>query len=169
MATSGVLLMIGLIQSISIVALLRYAHSTHDTHFMPPQMSHEFTLSKTGVSEGYLHDMTSFLTQLRFNVTSSAVTDQFNVLLGYVAPTLYGDIRAQLVKELEQIKHEHLSSAFYPTQFDIDTKHLSVKVGGQMKRYVGSELMSDVKELFVVQYSYEAGLLKIINIEKVKS
>ena len=164
---SSVLLVITFMQSITIVALLRYAHSTHDTHFIPPKISQEFTLSGTGVSEGYLRDMTNFLTQLRFNVTSSSATYQFNALLGYVAPSLYGDIRAQLVKEVEQINHEHLSSAFYPSTFEIDIKHLSVKVMGQMKRLVGADLMSDVRETFLIKYSYEYGLLKLTNLEKV--
>ena len=164
---SSVLLAMTLMQSITIVALLRYAHSKHETHFIPPQISQEFTLSGTGVSEGYLRDMTTFLTQLRFNVTASSATFQFNSLLGYVAPSLYGDIRAQLVKEVEQINHEHLSSVFYPSNWEIDTKHLSLKVMGQMKRFVGADLMSDVRETFLIRYSYEYGLLKLTNLEKV--
>jgi conjugal transfer pilus assembly protein TraE len=167
---SSLLLGMTFMQSITIVALLHYAHSKHETHFIPPKISQEFTISGTGVSEGYLRDMTTFLTQLRFNVTSSSATYQFNALLGYVAPSLYGDIRAQLVKEVEQINHEHLSSVFYPSNnFEIDIKHLSVKVVGQMKRFVGADLMSDVRETFLIRYSYEYGLLKLTNLEKVKS
>lgn len=163
----GVLLILSLTQSVTIVALLRYATSHHDIHFIPPKISQEFSVSEAGVSDGYLRDMSSFLTQLRFNVTPSAATFQFNALLNYVASSLYGEQRAQLVKEVEQINHEHLSSAFYPTTFDIDSKHLSVKVKGQMKRFVGAEVMSDAQETFLLQYSYEYGLLKLTNIEKV--
>lgn len=136
-------------------------------HISSPNISQEFTLSGTGVSEGYLRDMTTFLTQLRFNVTSGSAANQFNSLLGYIASSLYGDIRAQLVKEVDQINHEHLSSAFYPTTFDIDIQHLHVKVTGQMRRFVGADLMSDVRETFLVAYIYEFGLLKITNLEKV--
>lgn len=164
---SSVLLAMTFMQSITIVALLHYAHSRHETHFIPPKISQEFTLSGAGVSEGYLRDMTNFLTQLRFNITSSSATYQFNALLGYVAPSLYGDIRTQLVKEVEQINHEHLSSVFYPSTFEIDIKHLSVKVMGQMRRFVGADLMSDVRETFLIRYSYEYGLLKLTNLEKV--
>lgn len=164
---SSVLLAMAFMQSITIVALLHYAHSKHEIRFIPPKISQEFTLSGTGVSEGYLRDMTNFLTQLRFNVTSSSATYQFNALLAYVNPSLYGDIRAQLVKEVELINHEHLSSVFYPSTFEIDIKHLSVKVIGQMKRFVGADLMSDVRETFLVRYSYEYGLLKLTNLEKV--
>lgn len=164
---SSVLLGMAFLQSIAILALLHYAHSKHETHFIPPAISQEFTLSGTGVSEGYLKDMTNFLTQLRFNVTSSSASAQFNALLAYVAPSLYGDIRAQLVKEVDQINHEHLSSVFYPSTFEIDIKHLSVKVIGQMKRLVGADLMSDVREIYLIRYSYESGLLKLTNLEKV--
>jgi conjugal transfer pilus assembly protein TraE len=164
---SSLLLVMAIMQSITIVALVRYAHSKHETHFIPPKISQEFTLSGTGVSEGYLRDMTTFLTQLRFNVTTSSSPYQFNALLGYVAPSLYGDIRAQLVKEVDQIKHEHLSSTFYPSDFEVDIKHLNVKVIGQMRRFVGADLMSDVRETYLVKYSYEYGLLKLTNIEKV--
>jgi conjugal transfer pilus assembly protein TraE len=163
----GILMVVTLMQSITIVALLRYALTHHDTHFIPPKISQEFSISEAGVSESYLRDMTNFLTQLRFNVTPSSVTTQFNALLGYVAPSLYGDIRAQLVKEVEQVNHEHLSSAFYPANFEIDSKHLSVKVSGQMKRFVGSEQMSEVRETFLINYAYEYGLLKLTNLEKV--
>lgn len=167
LGVSSTLLGTALLQSIIILALLNYAFSKHETHFIPPAISQEFTLSGTGVSEGYLRDMTNFLAQLRFNVTSSSAGQQFNALLAYVAPSLYGDIRAQLVKEVEQINHEHLSSVFYPSTFEIDIKHLNVKVIGQMKRLVGADLMSDVRETYLIRYSYESGLLKLINIEKV--
>lgn len=164
---SGVLMVVTLMQSVTIVLLLRYAMSHHETHFIPPKISQEFSISEAGVSESYLRDMTNFLTQLRFNITPSSVTVQFNALLGYVAPTLYGEFRAQLVKEVELINHEHLSSAFYPANFEIDSKHLSVKVSGQMKRFVGADQMSEVRETFLVNYAYEYGLLKLINLEKV--
>jgi len=54
LGVSSALLAIALMQSISIVVLLHYAHSKHDTHFIPPKISQEFSLSGTGVSEGYL-------------------------------------------------------------------------------------------------------------------
>lgn len=164
---TGVLLGITLMQSVTNVLLLRYAHSRHETHFIPPKITEAFTVSGVGVSDSYLRDMTSFLTQLRFNVTASSSALQFNALLGYVAPALYGELRTQLIKEIEQIKHEHLSSAFYPANFEIDNKHLSLKVTGQMKRFVGAELMSDVREKFLITYAYESGLLKLTNLEKV--
>lgn len=165
---SGTLLSITLLQAITMVFLLRYAHGKHETHFIPPKISEAFSLSNTGVSESYLRDMSSFLSQLRFNVTPSSATQQFNALLGYVDASLYGEMRVQLVKEVEQINHEHLSSVFYPSpSFEIDIKHLSVKITGQMRRFVGSELMSDVRETFLIKYAYEFGLLKITNLEKV--
>lgn len=167
LGVSATLLIITLLLSITVVCLLRYAFSKHETHFIPPKISQEFSVSETGVSESYLRDMTNFLTQLRFNVTSSSATYQFNALLGYVASSLYGDIRAQLIKEVDQINHEHLSSAFYPATFEIDNKHLNVKVKGQMKRFVGAEMMSDVRETYLIKYSYDYGLLKLTNLEKV--
>jgi len=165
---SGVLFALDIIQAITIGALLHYAHSKHEIHFIPPKITQDFSLSNTGFSESYLRDMTYFLVQLRFNVTPSSAAYQFNALLGYVAPSLYGEIRAQLVKEVEQIKHEHLSIVFYPVLIEIDSKQLSAKVSGQMKRSVGAELMSDVKEIYLLHFSNEQGLLKITNLEKVK-
>ncbi|HIF0232793.1 TPA: type IV conjugative transfer system protein TraE [Legionella pneumophila] len=166
-AVSAVLLVVVLVQSISLVYLVRYAYSKHDIRFIPPKISQEFTLSGMGVSDGYLRDMTHFFTQLRFNVTQSSAATQLSALLGYVDPSLYGEMRAQLIKEVDQITHEHLSSVFYPTDYEIDNKQLSVKVAGLMKRFVGSEMMSDQKEKFLVQYAYEYGQLKITNLVKV--
>lgn len=167
LGTSSILLVSVFIQSFIILALLQYAHNKHEVHFLPPSISQEFTISASGVSESYLRDMSNFLTQLRFNVSAGSANQQFNVLLGYVASSLYGDIRAQLIKEVEQISHEHLSSVFYPTSFEMNMKHLSARVIGQMRRFVGAELMSDVREIYELKYSYESGLLKLISLEKV--
>jgi conjugal transfer pilus assembly protein TraE len=166
---SGVLLGITFLQSIANLSLLHYAHSKHETHFLPLQVSGAFSLSASGVSEGYLRDMTNFLSQLRFNVNASSVNAQFNALLVYTAPSLYGELRAQLIQEIEAINHDHLSSVFYPINFEVDNKHLSVKVSGQMRRLVGRESMSDKHETFLMNYSYENGLLKLTNLEKVKA
>lgn len=164
----GALLSITFMQSFMIICLLRYAHNHHDIRFIPPTISGEFTLSGKGVSDSYLRDMTHFFSQLRFNVTASSAVGQFSGILNYVSPSLYGDLRAQLVKEIEQINHEHLSSVFFPISYEIDNPHFNVKVSGQMRRFVGADLMSDVKETFLFKYSYDHGLLKITAIEKVK-
>lgn len=163
----GALLSIAFMQSFIIVSLLHYAHSHHDVRFIPPHISGEFTLSGKGVSDGYLRDMTHFFSQLRFNVTASSAVGQFSSILNYVSPSLYGEFRAQLVKEIEQITHEHLSSVFFPTSYEVDNSHFNVKVSGEMRRFVGADLMSDVKETFLFKYSYDQGLLKITAIEKV--
>lgn len=167
LAASAVLLVVVLVQSITLVYLVHYAHSKHDIRFIPPKISQEFTLSGEGVSDSYLRDMSHFLTQLRFNVTQSSAATQFNVFLGYVSASLYGEMRAQLVKEVEQITHEHISCVFYPTGYDIDNHHLSVKVSGLMKRFVGAEQMTEQKEIFLIQYAYDSGQLKITNLVKV--
>jgi conjugal transfer pilus assembly protein TraE len=161
----GVLVML---QAISMILLIKYAHNKHESHFIPPHITQNFSLSKVAVSDTYLRDMSHFLIQLRFNITPNTANTQFNAFLNYIAPVLYGDIRSQLVKEMEQIKHEHLSIAFYPLSFDIDVKKFTVKVLGDMKRFVGSELMSETRETYLMEYTYENGLLKIKNIEKVK-
>lgn len=166
---SGVLLGVTLLQTTANLCLLHYAHAKHETHFLPLQITGAFSLSASGISEGYLRDMSSFLSQLRFNVTSSSANTQFNALLAYVAPSLYGELRAQFIKEIKDIQHEHLSSAFYPTSFEMDIKHLSVKISGQMRRLVGSDLMSDQRETFLMNYAYENGLLKLTNLERVKA
>lgn len=168
LCASAALIAVTLVQAVALALLMHYAHSKHDVHFIPPKITQDFSLSNSGISEGYLRDMTHFLVQLRFNVTPNTAAFQFNELLNYLAPSLYGEIRAQLVKEVEQIKHEHLSIAFYPNSFDMDVKHLQVKVTGEMKRYVGADKMADAREIYLVQYAYDHGLLKIKNIEKVK-
>lgn len=156
------------LQGISIILLLQYAHTRHETHFIPPVVSNTFSLSKARVSETYLADMTNFLVNLRFNITPNTVKNQFNSLLGWVSPEFYGELRRQLVSEVEQIKHEHLSSAFYPLSLEIDTDKFVVKITGLMKRFVGADLMKDSRETFLIQYSYKNGLLTIKNIEKGK-
>ena len=168
LGASGILLALVLMQGITVISLLRYAHSKHDVHFIPPHITKEFSVSNAGVSESYLRDMTSFLVQLRFNVTPTSAQYQFNALLGYVASSLYGDIRAQLVKEVELIQQEHLSSVFYPALIELECKSLTAKVSGQMRRSVGSDLMSEVKETYLIHFAYEQGLLKITSLEQVK-
>ncbi|ARB91028.1 type IV conjugative transfer system protein TraE [Legionella longbeachae] len=167
LALSGTLLALALIQGLTVVFLLQYAHNKHEIHFIPPHISKEFSISHTGISESYLRDMTSFLVQLRFNVTPTSAHYQFNTLLGYVDSSLYGVIRAQLVKEVELIQQEHLSSVFYPILIELDCKGLTAKVSGQMKRSVGAELMSEVKETYLIHFAYEQGLLKITRLERV--
>ncbi|MCR9192816.1 MAG: type IV conjugative transfer system protein TraE [Gammaproteobacteria bacterium] len=142
LSVGSILLVGNILQSIIIVILIGYAHSHHQVHFIAPRTTHGFSISQSGVSDDYLRDMTSFITSLRFNVTPSATTEQFNDFLKYISPSLYGDIRVQLTKEIEDIKHEHLTTAFYPMNYEIDSKHLQVRVTGEMRRYVGAELMS---------------------------
>lgn len=135
---------------------------------VPPTVEKSFWVSKSSVSPEYLAEMAHFLAYLRLNATPSSLDEQVSLLLGYTHPRFYNVLKAQLVKEKERINHEHITTAFYPSETKVDTHTLKALIKGELKTNVGEASLPSRPVTYLITFQYEAWRLLVTSFEEVK-
>lgn len=69
---------------------------------VPPVIEKPLWVTSSQVSSDYLSEMSLFFANLRLNVTGSNAASQRDILLRFVAPEHYNDIKAELLNEVDK-------------------------------------------------------------------
>ena len=92
---------------------------------VPPAVHKSFWVENDKVSAEYLEQMAYFLIQLALNVTPQSVDYQSKLLLHYVAPASYGEIKTAMTIVGERLKRDSASTVFSSTTTTPPTKKSS--------------------------------------------
>lgn len=135
---------------------------------VPPSIEKSFWVSAQHVSPEYLSEMTNYFANLRFNMTSASASMQRENLLRYIDPAYYNVLKAELIKEEDQIIKEHISIAFFPVDIKTDVKNFRALIDGDIKSYIGDTALPTKRVRYLVTYRYNAGRLLVKSFEEVK-
>ncbi len=124
---------------------------------VPPTVHKSFWVETERVSAEYLEQMAYFLAQLTLNVTPASVDHQARVLLQYVAPASYGELRATLLAAAERVKRDGASTVFSTQDLVIDEPGLRVGVRGQLSTFISDRRVGDVAKGYAIELQYAGG------------
>ena len=136
---------------------------------VPPTIEKPFWVTSSKVSPEYLSEMSMFFTNLRLNVTTSSAATQGELLLRFIAPKNYNEIKAELLNEAENLKKNHITTAFFPINVDVDTKKLVARVTGDLQSTVGDSHLPSERVTYKITYTYNGGRLFVAAFEEAKS
>lgn len=136
---------------------------------VPPEIQKSFWLTSNKVSPEYLSEMTLYLTSLSFNMTPSSAAMQHEILLRYVDPSYYPNLKSNLLEVEEKIKKEHITMTFFPRNISVDTKLMIGRVMGDLHYMVGDIQMPSKQVTYQYEFSYNNGQLKIKSFPEVKN
>lgn len=134
---------------------------------VPPSIEKRFWISAQGASAEYLSEMSAFFVNLRLNMTPDSVFYQHELLLHYVDPAFYNAVKAELVKESDKIKDQHISTVFYPVNIKVDAKKLIAIIEGDFKPFVGEVAMPVKRTTYKISYRFDDGKLLVKSFEEV--
>ncbi len=134
----------------------------------PPSIDKTFWVTSSHISSEYLSEMALFFVYLRFNVTPSNVETQRNLLLHYVAPNHYADVKEELVSEEEHIKKAHITTSFYPSDVFADADKLIARIPGDLHSTVGETELPLQRITYEIKFSYHSGRLFVESFDEVK-
>ncbi len=135
---------------------------------VPPDITKTFWVSKSHVSQEYLSEMTLFFADLRFNLTANNIAMQHDLLLRYVNPNGYADVKAQLLNEADKLTKEHVSMAFFPVDIKVDATSLTSVVTGDIQGSVGNTLLPLERVKYQLRFIYHDGRLLVKSFDEVK-
>jgi conjugal transfer pilus assembly protein TraE len=136
---------------------------------VPPVIEKPLWVTSSQVSSDYLSEMTLFFANLRLNVTASNAASQRDILLRFVTPENYQDIKTELLLEAERLKKNHVTTAFFPTHIEVDTKKLLAKLAGEMHTTVGNMHLPSKSMSYQIAYRYQHGRLIVTSFDEVKN
>jgi len=113
------------------------------------------------VSAEYLEQMGYFLIQLALNVTPQSVDYQSRLLLQYVAPASYGEVKTAMTVVAERLKRDGASTVFSARNVTTDERALKVSIQGSLTTFIGDRRVSDVTKSYLVELQYALGKLTI--------
>jgi conjugal transfer pilus assembly protein TraE len=136
---------------------------------VPPVVEKPLWITSSQVSSNYLSEMSLFFVNLRLNVTSSNAASQREILLRFVSPEHFQDIKTELLLEGERLKKNHITTAFFPTSIEVDTKKLLAKIVGDMHTTVGDIHLASKSISYQIAYRYQNGRLIVTGFDEIKT
>ena len=134
---------------------------------VPPAVHKSFWVEHDKVSAEYLEQMAYFLIQLALNVTPQSVDYQSKLLLHYVAPASYGEIKTAMTIVGERLKRDSASTVFSARNITTEEHALKVAIQGSLTTFIGDRRVSEVTKSYLVQLQYAAGKLTIKSFKEV--
>lgn len=134
---------------------------------LPNVVTQPFSISKDGVSEGYLAEMTRYFAMLRLNYTPATIQDQAQWLLRYTDGIYYGVFKEQLAKEIEKAKAHDISLSFSPVDTRVDLRTLAVWIDGDLVETVGKMRIEPKRVTYKINYYYQNGQLRVVSMTEV--
>ncbi|MCW8966243.1 MAG: type IV conjugative transfer system protein TraE [Candidatus Pacearchaeota archaeon] len=123
------------------------------TVIVPTEVHEEFWVTDRGVSKSYLREMSYYYLQLVMNVTPHNVDYSTNLFLKYVDPSLYPDLSTKLKVTAGRIKRDNVSTVYFPSTLDIDSKSMRVVATGHMSTFVGDFKKSDEVRRYIIEFT----------------
>jgi len=134
---------------------------------VPPAVHKSFWVENDKVSAEYLEQMGYFLFQLALNVTPQSVDYQSRLLLQYVAPATYGEMKTAMTVVAERLKRDGASTVFSARNLTTDERAMKVAIQGSLTTFIGDRRVSDVTKSYLVELQYAAGKLTIKSFKEV--
>jgi conjugal transfer pilus assembly protein TraE len=139
---------------VTTVTLLSALSSKDREVVLQPVLSRPLAISSAGVSDEYLELVTRDVALMLLNRTPEGLDYWMEQILGLAHPSAHGKLKAELVKIVTEQRGSDLSQSFVITGMTIDAKALTSEVRGELKTFVGEQVIASEKKSFRFSWDY---------------
>jgi conjugal transfer pilus assembly protein TraE len=151
-----------LISNMLLSFFIYFAFRHHTVEITPFSGSPGYLKSASFVDTHYLSLMTENFINERLNVSPETVDANHKRLLSFVNHQHYSNFLKVLTQEAKVIKTQKMSSTYDITQIKTNPNDLTARVYGRLKRYVGTQNISDLQRVYELSFKYIDGRLSIV-------
>ena len=135
---------------------------------LQPVATRPLAISTAGVSSDYLELVTRDVALLLLNRSPQALDYWLSEVLKLAAPDAYGGLKAALVKIVSEQRGSDLAQAFVITGLTVDPAHLVSSVEGDLKTFVGDQVIESERKRFRFGWHYEGLRLSLASFTPVE-
>lgn len=136
------------------LALLTALSSRDREVILQPVTIRQLAISSSGVSADYLELVTRDVALMLLNRSPTGLDYWMEQILKVADPSAYGALKAELVKIVTEQRGSDVAQAFVITGMTVDPKDLSSTVEGDLKTFVGSQVIASEKKRFRFGWNY---------------
>jgi len=135
------------------------------TVLVPPRIEKEVWLEGADASVPYLQMMGGHVAELAASYSPKNVRSRFGLLLYYVNPVHYAEVKTDLDTKAAQIERFGMAQAFFPQVTQVDAGRREITVSGLIQRTVESQVVESGPRSVTVGYSIRNGRFEVESIE----
>ena len=121
---------------------------------LQPVAPRALQISASGVSADYLEFVTRDTALMLLNRTPEGLDYWMNAILKIAHPSAYGKLRAELMRIVTEQRGSDVAQAFVITGMTVDPKGLVSVVDGDLKTFVGGQVIASEKKRFRFGWIY---------------
>ena len=140
----------------------------HQIVLVPMNLKGEANVGNDFVSQNYLKATALSFIDLRLNFDPDTIKSNHRLILQYVYPPDFGQIKATLEKEAASVIKQGLSSSFAIRNISIDPESLTVIVTGDLMRSLNTQNLPEARATFRLQFINDDGLLGLTSFSELK-
>jgi len=157
------LLLVVIVGLVILVGVLMGLVATRDREVvLQPILSRPMTISSSGVTTDYLEAVTRDTAYLILNRSPSGLDYWMDNILKIVSPDAYGAIKAQLIKIVSEQSNTDIAQSFLPTKMTVDPKSMTSQVTGQLRTFVGDQIIANEQKTYVFSWKHSGVSLSLI-------
>lgn len=151
--------------------MLAYVVLMQDTKtiLVPTHFDKTVEISDSYISNSYLETMARDFVGQVLNLTSESYEYVESYVLGMAHPSVYGDLKQQLVDLSDDITKRDISLHFNITEVEANNKTMRVIVRGFLDTRVGYSVVSHEQKQYEILFNYRFGSLLVKGFKEVQN
>lgn len=128
---------------------------------VPATLNQRVWVDDDKVSKEYLQEMSTYFSQLMFNISPMNIEARHSLLLSYIVSEKYSAFEKELKLSENVIRQTNIATYFVPTHFGVDEKSMTVLMRGSFIATQGEKVVQRAQKELEIKYKYDGGKLMI--------
>ncbi|MCC6480615.1 MAG: type IV conjugative transfer system protein TraE [Sphingomonadaceae bacterium] len=120
-----------------------------------PTLSKALTISKSGINADYLELVTRDAALMLLNRSPESLDYWMAQILELAAPAHHGELKAELVRIVEEQRGSDVAQAFVIKELNVDPERQTSEVSGTLKTFVGAQVIASDERKFRFTWTYQ--------------
>lgn len=136
---------------------------------LQPVLRSPVAISSSGVSRDYLEMITRDVAVLTLDRSPQNLDYWMNSVLAITSPRTQGQVKADLLKIIDEQRGSSISQFFTIQTLEIDPAHLTSEVSGDLHTVVGDKVVSNERRTFRYTWEYTGLSLRLVGFGMVRT
>lgn len=137
------------------------------TRLVPSVIPDGMTIGTKSVDRATLELLTRDMAGLLLNGTPATTDYARQAILRITHPAVYGAVEQQTLEYFGYLRDRKLSTVYFPTSVNVDTRTMMVEMVGQFDTYMGKTQTNSEVKIYQFKWAFSGGRLSFYGFQEV--